>query len=283
MGSEMCIRDSKYISAQRGLGYEPLVDDGGNWPLPWVNDKTGQPIGLTVIHFDIKTSFVKSLITFQDAINKTSIDEMAGADIEAFSMITLSGGIAPVDEDGNSTVEIGPRRILHAPEGTWGSIGAGDLKGLAMMTDKSIQRLAMRGRVPLKYFQITGQVSSADSQNADDSGMVSMIEAVARRAGNSWEDVMDACRRVHNAFCPRGDELEEERITAVWQSFERIDREESDKKKAEAGEIKSLTFERLLMNQVPRELAATLAGYTAEEAAKMAEIERGNLDGAITQ
>lgn len=277
----------KYISG--GSGYVPFIETAKTvtgqeydlpWPRPWINPKTNEPIGLTVIHFSIRTSLVKELITFQDSINKTSVDEMAGADIEGFSMVTLSGGGRPVNEDGE-LISIGPRSILYSPEGTWGSIGSGDLTGLSMMTDKAIQRLAMRRRVPLKYFQTGKQMASADSQNADDSIMVSQIEAIARRAGNAWEDVMDACRRVHNAF---GDgELEEARITAVWKSFERIDRDETDRAKAETADIKSQTFERLLMNQVPRELAARQAGYTAEEAAKMAEIERGNLDGSITQ
>lgn len=271
----------KYITG--GRGYVPFIEDGQPWPIPWINPKTNQPIEITVIHFNVRESLVKSLITFQDSINKTSVDEMAGADIEGFSMITLSGGLAPVDDEGNSTVEVGPRRILHAQEGTWGSIGAGDLAGLSMMTDKAIQRLAQRARIPLKYFQISGQVSSADSQNADDSGMVSLIEGVARRIGNAWEDVMDACRRVHNAFGPAGDELDESRITAVWQSFERVNRQDSERTKAETLDIRSQTFERLLLNSVDREQAALQAGYSAEEAAKMAVVSRGNLDGSITQ
>jgi hypothetical protein len=264
----------KYITG--GGGYVPYVEmavgvDGREyelpWPRPWVNPKTGKPIGLTVIHFGIRNSFVGELITFQDSINKTFIDEMAGADIEGFQMITLSGGDKPVNEDG-TTISIGPRHILHAPEGTWGSIGAGDLDALSKMVDNAIRRLVQRARTSLKH--VTGQVSSADGQAAAESNMVSRIEAMARRTGNAWEDVFDACRRVYNAFGPAGDELEEGGISAIWKSFERVDTQAVAREEAITADTKSQAFERLLLNGVPRELAARLAKYTDEEAAEMA-------------
>lgn len=259
----------KYISG--GRGYIPLEEDGRPWPLPWVDPRTGQPIGITVIHFDIRKSIIHDLINFQDALNKAAIDEMAGADIEGFGMITLSGGMEPVDSDGNSTLSIGPRRVLYAPEGTWGTISSGDIAALSSLVDKAIQRLAQRARIPLKYFQVTGQVSSADSQNADDSGMVSLITGIARRAGNAWEDVMDACRRVNNAF---GDApFPDGRITAVWNSFERVDRIATET-------ARSQIVANLVNAGATIEGAARVAGYSDDE---VTDLMRGDMVDGIAQ
>jgi len=148
--------------------------------------------------------------------------------------------------------------------------------------DKYIQRMAQMSRTPMSYYQITGQVASADTQKADETGLVSKTERIAKFTGERWELVADACRRLHNAF-GTGVELPEEPITTIWKPFERVDKGALEKSQAETNDIKSQVFERHLLNNVERELAAQLAGYDDETAKKMAEVSRPFLGGGITQ
>lgn len=267
----------KYVSGKDG--WLPLIepDESGNeqWPIPWL-DSQGQPLGIPIAHFknnsggyDTGKSELKDLIPAQDALNKAVIDELAAADIEGFRIITLSGGQPPTDSDGNSTLDIGPGRAIHAPQGTWGYIPSGDLAKVSDIVDAYIKRMAQMSRTPLSYYQITGQIASGETQRADDTPLISKAENRAVSFGNAWEDAMSIARRLNNTFGD-GNMDENVLIYTEWASFERVDKGELDRKEAETNEIKARTFQILLLNRVPREIAAKRAGYSDEEAAEMA-------------
>ncbi len=254
----------KYISGRDG--WEPLLEAGPEgplpWPLPWLT-KGGKPLGVPIVHFrnnaggyDFGKSELHDLIPAQDALNKAVIDELAGADIEGFSLITLSGGEAPDDD-----FELGPRRVIHAPTGTWGSIAAGNLQGLTALVTAYVMRMAQMSRTPLSYFQISGQVSSAESQKATDTGLVSKAENRSVYTGNAWEDVMIIGRKLHNTFGEG--EMAEATIETVWDSFERVDKLETEKARAEI--VASLVRDA----GTTLEGAADIAGYTEEQKEKL--------------
>jgi hypothetical protein len=165
-------------------------------------DGSGEPLGVPVAHFKNKGvgfSFGKSelhdLIPAQDALNKMVLDEIAGADVEGFGMITLSGG-RPPDED----FEIGPRKILWSPDGVWGEIDAGDLVALSDMVHNFIVRIAQLSRTPLQYFQSTKQIASGETQRAYDMGIVSKAENRSKHFGVAWQNAMKIALRLDNVY-----------------------------------------------------------------------------------
>lgn len=257
-------------------GWVPYIetDENGNqrpWPLPWV-DKAGKPLGVPVFHFAYNPggnffgkSELKDLIPAQNALNKSVLDELAAADVAGFNWPTLSGGAMP------SEVKIGPGQVLwnENPDAKWGSIQATDLGNLSNIVEKFVQRMAQISRIPLSYFQVTGAIASADTQKADDTGLVSKAEKTAVYFGNGWEDVMSMCRKLHNTF-GSGPELPELSISTEWASFERIDKQASARTKAETAKLQAETFMMLLDAGVDRYDAAIMAGYNEEEAQKLA-------------
>lgn len=280
-------------------GWDPYIelDENGNempWPLPWV-DKQGRPLGVPVFHFAYRSngnhfglSELDNLIPPQNKLNKSDIDEMAGADTSGFSMLTLTGDTPPKPdpETGEGGIVIGPGRLLWAqsPEAKYGSIPPGDLSGLSSLVEKGIQRIAQMSRTPLQYFQITGAIASSETQKADDTGLVSKAEKTAVYFGNGWEDVMAMCRKLHNTFGD-GPELPEEMITCEWASFERVDKQASNRTKAETAEIKARTYDTLLLSNPrgDRYKLALLAGYDEDEAQVLAESETALINGEVTQ
>lgn len=257
----------KFIAGRNG--WEEYFIEGQPWPEQWIG-KDGRPLGVPVAHFPnnrggylFGKSELKDLIPAQDALSKAVIDELAGADIGGFRIITLEGGDRP------DSLEVGPGRVLHSPQGKWGSIGADDIEALSSVVTAYVTRMAQMSRTPLSYFQITGQVASSETQRADDTGLVSKAEARAKVFGNAWEDVFYMARKLYNTFGPGG--LTETPISTVWGSFERVDKGELDRKTAETAHLKAQTFELLVNRGVERTQAAILSGYTPEEAALMAQ------------
>ena len=148
------------------------------------------------------------------------LDEIAGADVEGFGMITLSGG-RPPDED----TEIGPRKILYAPDGTWGEIKAGDLVALSDMVHNYIVRIAQISRTTLQYFQSTKQIASGETQQAYDTGIVSKAENRSKHFGRSWAMVMKIGLKLDNRFGDSDHDMALMKgIKAIWGTFERVDR-----------------------------------------------------------
>lgn len=257
----------KFISTKGG--WDAYVEPGDEaWPIPWVG-RDGEPLGVPVVHFKNKGvgfSYGKSelhdLIPAQDALNKMVLDEIAGADIEGFSMITLSGGREPGED-----LEIGPRKILYAPEGTWDSISAGDLTALSDMVHNYIVRIAQLSRTPLQYFQSTKQIASGETQRAYDMGIVSKAENRSKHFGTSWVKAMQIGMRLSNAFGNTSYSEEQiEDFSTVWGTFERVDKLDAEKRRADV-------VVRLVEGGTSLKGALLIAGYSKEEREEL-------LDGA---
>lgn len=227
--------DSRFAEGAWGPVIE--TDGAGNqlpWPIPWVGE-AGQPLGVAVVPFRNNpcgytdgTSELHDLIPVQNALNKLIVDELMAADVESFGMITKAGGGDP------ASITVAPRSILYDPdpETTWDQIPASDFAGIRALVKDYIMRIAQISRTPLSYFQVTGQISSSETQKADDTGLVSKAEDRSVDIGNSWEDCMILARRLHNAFA-EGPELDEgERIETQWASFERVDKLQTEERRS---------------------------------------------------
>ena len=249
----------KYVTS--GMGWKEYYDDENNpvWPIAWV-DKAGKPLGIPVVHFrnnsaggDFGKSELKDVIPPQNALNKTAVDLLASADVAGFGMPTLTGDQPPPD------MIIAPGQIMYTKkaDARWGQIGPFDMSGLLALVERFVMIIAQISRVPLNYFQITGQVASDATQRANDTGLVAKVEQRAVGFGNAWESVMEISRRLHNTFGD-GPELPELAISTAWASFERVDRMDTETRRA-------AIVTALVQAGATIEGAAHVAGYTEEE------------------
>lgn len=252
------------------------VSGSGGWQLldaiPWLDGN--EPIGVPVFHYrnngggyDYGRSELQDLVPLQDSLNKAIIDLIAAADSSAFpeKVFESEDGLKPPEG-----LEFGPAGLLWG--GKWTVLQPGDLSQLIGVIHDHVTRMAQISRTPLQYYQVTGQVASDDTQRAGDTGLVSKIENRAVSFGNTWEDVMSYCRKLHNIFGD-GPELKEYPISTEWASFERVDKQTAAKTTAETQAIKEQALDGLMMKFPLADLRqlALLAGYTTAEAGIIAE------------
>lgn len=261
----------KYRTASdTDYGWAAYQEDGdAGWPLEW-------PVGVVpVVHFrhdddggNWGRSELEDLLSVQNALNKSVVDLLEGADKTAYQLLTLTGGKA-------DAVSVDPRTVLWhtSPEANWGHIPAGDLNRLIDLKNDFIVTLAQMSQIPLSYFQVTGQVASAETQKADDTGLVAKAEDTAVGHGNSWEDVMRLGLRLDAVFGSGSQTAVGIPISTQWSPFERIDKMATKKAKSEI-------LNNLVQAGATIEGAARTAGYNEEE---VADLVRGDMVDGIAQ
>lgn len=262
-------RIEKYVSGSGAFegGWEPWQDyEGEPWPLPWL-DAQGNPLGVPVVHFPNNAggyyfgrSELTDVIPAQDAINRAAVDLIAGAEVEGFRIVTLTG--AEVD---NISIKPGTILSVDAPDAAFGSIPSGNLPGLIENLDKAIMRFAQLSRTPLSYFQITGQVASAESQKAGASGLVSKISDRLDDVRDHFVDALRFAVKLSNVFGGTNFPLDPA-IEVEFEPLETIDIEAVDDTRANTAKTKAETFLSLIDAGVPRVVAAELAGYSETQA-----------------
>ena len=256
-------------SSETEAGWQPFEDEDGTWPLPW-------PVGIVpVIHFrhdddgsEWGYSELENLISPQNALNKSVLDLLEGSDKTAYQIITLKGGKA-------ETLQLNPRQILwhSSPDAAWGHIPAGDIEKLIRLKNDFIVTIAQLSQVPLSYFQITGQIASAETQRADDTGLVSKATSEAVAHGNAWEDVMATAVAMQAAFGGGNGRSLFGQISTVWDTFERVDKMTVETQRAEI-------VDTLIKAGASLAGALQVAGYTDEE---QAILIRGDMVDGIEQ
>jgi hypothetical protein len=234
-------------------GWAAYQDEAdGVWPLPW-------PVGrVPVVPFrydddggEWGLSELDGLIPLQNALNKSVIDLLEGADKTAYQLITLKGGKA-------DNIKVDPRQVLYhqSPDAAWGSIEPGDIQKLIDLKNDFIVSMAQLSQVPLSYFQVTGQVASAETQQADDTGMVSKAEDTAVSFGNSWEDVMWLAHAMEREF--GGGHTPIDHISTQWGPFNRVNKLDIGLKRAQI--VTELTSAGASLSG-----AVQVAGYSQED------------------
>ena len=260
----------KFKQGMGGGDWQPYIEDSEAWPIAWT-DSSGRPLGVPVVCFRNSPdgdpdgmSELHDLIGAQNMLNKHAVDFLAAGDVTAFGMKYKVGGSDP------GSMVIAPGQIAYDenPETKWGVFAPSDLTGLleAITSDKST--FAQISRIPLSYFQVTGAIASGDTQKADDTGLVSKVEDRAVDIGNSWEDCMYIARRLHNVW-GSGAMAEDVVIRTRWDSFERVDKNSTERAGAETAKLMMETFTLGLDAGLDRMQAALNAGYDQETAEKM--------------
>lgn len=257
-------RVEKYVNG--GRGWEPYSDNPDDpWPIPW-------PVGvIPVVHFRWRDdggnwgeSELESLIPVQEMINKAVLDEAEVADSDAFRKLVISGVTLSTD----TPISFQVNSILNIPAGPGGKdptitvIAPGDLAQLRKRIDDYIIRIAQLAHIPLQYFQVTGQVASAQTQAADDSQLVAKVKSQTVALGNAWEDAMGIALLLNQEYGDRRGLAVGETLETMWADFERVDRLAVEKQRAEI-------LESYITSGVSLHGALKRLGYPADEIDEM--------------
>ena len=244
-----------------GKGWTPFETPGEPWPVPW-------PIGIIpVVHFRWKDnggnwgeSELESLIPLQMAINKAALDEMETADKTGSQLLTLTGASWPEGQK----YAAGDVLSVSSKDAAWGTVPPGDLSQLRERINDYIIRIAQLSHIPLQHFQVTGQIASAATQQADDSQLVAKVASESVALGNAWEDAMYIGLKLWKEYGGGRDLARGENIECQWADFERIDRLAVEERRA--------NVLALLINagvSIEGALALPALGYTEEEQMRM--------------
>lgn len=215
-------RIEKYMSAQAGEGDWRLLEPPSAW-VAW----DGAPLGVTAVHFKNKeqgysygNSELSDVIPLQNAFNKSLIDLLAASDTTAFRIFWMLG-------DNPAGVKVAPGSFIYSLRPPAGPDGAAigyfpgeDLSPLIALKDSMAMEIARITRTPLSYFQISGQVAAEGTLKQQEAPLVAKAKKRQVYFGNSWENVLRLCRRLHNTFGsgPRLDETQA--IEIAWASAE---------------------------------------------------------------
>lgn len=257
----------KYVSDEREQegSWQPYQPEGdATWPLWWTRNgvQGGEPLGLPVIPFrncargyNSGRSELADAIAPQNALNKSVIDLLAGADMTAFRIYTMVGD----DPSGLSTASgswvFSPR---PRSEVEIGCIPGEDLSSLLRLKDSFAMEIAIVTRTPISHFQLSRQRPAEGTLKQEESGLVAKALNRQTDFGNSWENVMYLARRMHNTFGPGGMD-EEQIISTLWRDPET---------RNELAVLEGLALKREKLN-IPLVTLWAEAGYSPEQIEEM--------------
>lgn len=190
--------------ADVGAGWEPFVNDGGQFEYPWLT-RTGEPIGIPIIHFYNRGMRPEawSARALQDILVKLYIDLLLTSDIAGFPVHFLFGASGK-NADG-TPIRIKPGTIIAFPERKPGEAGvttptAADLTQLMNLKNDIVADMASVTDTPLARFQRTGQIAAADTIKEQDAPLAAKIEARTGVFGTQWGRAAKVTRNVYDTF-----------------------------------------------------------------------------------
>jgi len=204
---------------------EPYAAAGLPAAEVWINQRTGEPIGIPVVHFrnggryNTGVSEIGGAIPIQDAHNRTwyslvlaseytgfsvlfALGFDPGADLRPGSMVTALVNGEPPD----NTMQIDLRRIEAG--------SCAELLNVAQYEEGVMGRIT---RTPSPEF--ISPVASGEARKQAEVGLVGKVKRFQVNAGNGWEDAVKLAAQVQTAY---GQETapEFERLTTQWQNPE---------------------------------------------------------------
>ncbi len=255
-------RLEKYIAS--GSAWRQFMDEGDEaWPLPWV-DKSGQPLGVTVLHFRNRrddtfygTSELDNVIPMQDLLNKTLVDLVMVLDTMGFGQAwTLN-----VDHEA-SHLNVVPGSVwdLHSDEEVDAQVGqwpASDPGGILKAIELIVQHVAGISRTPQYLFQIMGGAPSGESLKMAETGLVAKAKRRQVNFGNVWEDAIHMAAKLEATFGTIS-LAPDSTVETLWE------KPESRNKVEEMAELEAKSRLGVSQKQIWREL-----GYNEDEITQM--------------
>lgn len=248
-------------------GWLPYNEPGEGSTSDWLFQ--GQPIGIPIIHFTNRSrgyrfgmSEMEVAIPMQTALDKAVVDLLAAADSSGFRILVMLG-------DDPSQMKISPGGFIWSrkppTEVSVDAIRSEEMRPLVETVDSFVQRVGQVSDTPLSYFQLSGQMASEGTHKAHEARMLVKSRSVATELGSAWVKACKMAIRLNNIY---GSKKMDEKadIIPVWADFDM--REEVDKLKDKAEIVQLLVGAGATIKQ-----AALVAGFSAEQAEKLAEVD----------
>lgn len=206
-----------YLTGEEGEQEQSGVYGPCGW-FAWIG-KDGKPIGVPVVHFKNRDqgytygqSELKAVIPIQNALNKTFVDLLASADVDALGILVGLG-------DDWGSLSISPGTIVNSKkppsEADLRRIPGESPEALMNLKNDFVNDAAKVTRTPVSYFQATGQRPAADTLQEEESGLVAKVEKCQTDFGNTYEDMFAIARKLYNTFGAGGLD-EKQTIDVQW-------------------------------------------------------------------
>lgn len=217
-------RVEKYV--RKGREWQEFRENEGDaWPIPW-KTADGKPLGIPVAHLRTPGFILKDALPLQDALNKTWLDILGGADTTAFRMLVTLGFIPTTDgkapnSDSSNLLKILPGQMLGtmkpAGQADVRSIDPASLQPLLETEERIVLRMANTTRTPVGRFITSKQIAGAETQKQQDTPLLGRLRENMTLFGNAWEDMCHIALRLERAFGQRKDLDAEVLVSTVWE------------------------------------------------------------------
>jgi hypothetical protein len=220
-----------------------------------LDEEVSSPFGdeIPIIRFDRGYSELASIITLQDAINKTFSDMMVVGEFNAFKQRWM------ITNADISALKNNPRSFYQIPKGASdeestqvGEFTAADLTKFLEVMDKLANSIAVITRTPKHYFMDTGANISGEALIAMESPLVKKVQKIQENFSTGWKD----CARF--ILKQSGKQVDVTEITTIWGDIE-----------TKQPLLKAQEMESYLRMGVPLETVLKRAGWGADEIQQM--------------
>jgi uncharacterized protein (DUF1778 family) len=249
-------------------GWQPIIEPGKDFPIKWT-DKSGQPLGIPVIHFKNANFTPESweAIPIQDAINKTLVDILGAADLTGFPIFKIFGFYPTTD--GKALASDKSNQIKVQPGAFVGSASKGPQEAsLDVVPPSSVEPLmntmielillaAQITNTPTSRFVVTKAIASADTLKEQERGLIKKASHRRVILGDAWEDAIRMARRLSNVF--GGENMNE---SIVFQT--QWKRSESEEIVENADELQELEKKKLIWDTVSAAYQSTNGAISPE-------------------
>lgn len=201
-----------------------IVPSAARYFKPDINDPGGKhgfeqvPV-IRFSLFDVPRSALRSVVSYQDQINKLKAGKMVTAEWQAAPLLVA------MTKQKIKDVTVRPNRMMvldpggddegSAPTSMWQSSPA-DLAKFDSSIQAEIQKIWTQSSLPRHVLVDTNSPVSGDAIEADEGDYVEMLEAHTKCFGASWTDVADLCdlevKPVWRAIAVRSDKSEMETV-----------------------------------------------------------------------
>jgi len=146
----------------------------------------------------------------------------------ASGFMPTTDGLAPA-ADGSNYIKVHPGMWIVIPESSPGMqrgvlrLAGEDLTPLLALLDSLIFKLAQVTDTPITRFQVGMQVRAEGTLQQQEEPLIAKVEKRQTAFGNTWEDALQMCVRLQNAF-GGGTLDEEDRFESEWEPAQKRDK-----------------------------------------------------------
>ncbi len=194
----------RYISPLDNLNnLMPYSADGVPAEQPWT-DKRGAPMPLPFVHFKNKErgqfgiSEIESVITLQDALNRTLASLLIAAEKHGFSNRAAFGFEPPASLEPGGWIAVAPGGLGKDQEARIETLPAGDLAQLRETLELFKREIATTSATPLPEMFGSDNLSG-EAFRQREASLLSKAESFRRQTGAAWEQVLDLAWLMQNA------------------------------------------------------------------------------------